>query len=102
MVILIVAGAATSSGRVGPVVVVVDRAGLVEADGDASRRCVERTLSGLTLPPDEPRRQVDVDNMILARDGILERVAASLPHALHLEGALAAGAFDRDLRLHEA
>src|SRR2546426_8857707 len=53
------------------------------------------------LLPDEPLRQIDVDDVVLAGDGVLQRIAAPFADALDAERALAAGALDGDLRLHE-
>src|SRR5262249_30623437 len=90
------------SGGVRPVVLVVDPVRLVEGDGESGRRSAEGALSGFALFPDEPLRQIDVDDVILAGHGILEDVAAPLPDAFDAEGAPAASALDGDLPLLEA
>src|SRR5918995_5722329 len=89
-------------GRVRPVVLVVDPVRLVELDGETGCRGAERALPRLALLPDEAGGQVDVDDVVLACDRVLQRVATPLAHAFDAEAALAPSAVDGDLRLDEA
>src|SRR5438046_5330327 len=91
-----------ASGGVRPVVLVVDPVRLIELDGEVGGRRPERALPGLALLPDEAGGQVDVDDVVLARDRVLQGVAAPLAHALDAERALAPAALDGDLLLQEA
>src|SRR5438445_215057 len=82
----------TASGGVRPVVLVVDPVRLVELDGEVGGRRPERALAGLALLPDEAGGQIDVDDVVLARDRVLQGFAAPLAHAVDAERALAPAA----------
>src|SRR5437773_9072489 len=86
-----------ASGGVRPVVLVVDPVRLVGLYGEVGGRRPERALAGLALLPDEAGGQIDVDNMVLARDRVLQGFAAGFAHALDAKRALAPAALDGDL-----
>src|SRR2546428_5166391 len=92
----------TASGGVRPVVLVVDPVRLVELDGEVGGRRPERALAGLALLPDEAGGQIDVDDVVLARDRVLQGFAAPLAHAVDAERALAPAALDGDLLFQES
>src|SRR6188474_2755188 len=93
--------APAASGGVRPVVMVVDEVRLVEVDRETGGRRAERALAGLALLPDESVGQVDVHEMILARDRVLQGIAAGFAHTLDAERALAPAALDGDLLLQK-
>src|SRR5580765_2141827 len=74
--------APVASGGVRPVVMVVDKVGLVEVDRETGGRRAERALASLALLPDEPVGQVDVDEMVLASDRVLQGIAAGFAHTV--------------------
>src|SRR5438132_14077681 len=83
----LIARVPAASGGVRPVVLVVDPVRLVELDGDTGRRRPARALPGLALLPDEAGGQVDVDDVVLARDRLLQGSAAPPAHARGAERA---------------
>src|SRR5207247_2564652 len=91
-----------ASGGVRPVVLVVDPVRLIELDGEVGGRRPERALPCLALLPDEASGQIDVDDVVLARDRVLQSITAALAHAVDAKRALAPAALDGDLLFQES
>src|SRR2546427_1574691 len=98
----LIARVPAASGGVRPVVLVVDPVRLIEFDREAGGRRPERALPCLALLPDEASGQIDVDDVVLARDRVLQSITAALAHAVDAKRALAPAALDGDLLFQES
>src|SRR5207249_3676188 len=59
-------------------------------------------MSCIALLPDEASGQIDVDDVVLARDRVLQSITAALAHAVDAKRALAPAALDGDLLFQES